>query len=144
MTIAFARVCKRRRDALNTETLMRSYVLGRSSACQRSSAFWYEAGAAGINYIVEPLSGLDCVDFIECILRNDGDVEVFPRTSCRFRGSQQSRAPLYRPCQQYLRRRLPKSRSNGQNRRVFERARPHPVTQRGERQKHDALLLAEV
>ena len=58
-----------------------------------------EAGDAGVDYGIEALAGLDVVDFVEGVLREGGDVEIFFGASGGSGSGQQGGAALYGPRQ---------------------------------------------
>ena len=108
-----------------------------------SSTLRNETRAAGLHYFIESLSSLNAIDFVQCVFRKGRDVKILPRAGRGSRRCKESRATLYRPSQQHPCWRLSNSCGNCRNDWIFERPRPHAVTQWREGQKHDALLLAE-
>src|SRR5258708_40215826 len=89
-----------------------------------SSTLWNETRAAGFHDFVEPLSGLNSINFIKRLFRKGGDAEILPRAGRGLGRGEQSRATLYRPSQQHLCRRLANSHGNRRNDWIFERPRP--------------------
>jgi hypothetical protein len=89
---------------------------------------WNETWNAGFHHFIQPLSGLDCIDFVKRVLRKARDGEILSRAGRRPGRSKHSRAALHRPSQQHLRRRLCNSRGDSQNDWIFEQPRPYPVT----------------
>ena len=94
-------------------------------------------------HVIEPLSRLYAIDFVQRIFRKRGDVKILSRTSCTLGCGQQSRAALHCPCKQHLCRRLSNACGDGRNHWILKQPRLHSMTQRCECQKHNAPLLAE-
>src|SRR5271167_4840124 len=93
-----------------------------------SFTFWNETRNAGFYHFIQPLSGLNSIDFVKRVFGKGRDVEILSRAG-RSRGrGKQSRAALHRPSQQHLCRGLSNSRGDSRNDWVFEQPRPHPVT----------------
>jgi hypothetical protein len=90
---------------------------------------WNETRAACLYYFVEPLSGLNTIDFIKRVFRKSGDVEILSRTGSGSGRGKHSRAALHRPRQQYLCRRQANARGNRRNDWIFKRPRSYSVTQ---------------
>ena|ERR1700722_14124840 len=69
----------------------------------RSALSGDEAWAARIDNGIEPLPGLNVIDFVKRIVRQGRDVEVFLGSRSRLGGGEDRCAALHGPCQQYLR-----------------------------------------
>jgi hypothetical protein len=104
---------------------------------------WNETRAAGLHYFIEPLSGLNSIDFIDRVFRNGGDIEILLSAGRDPGSGEQSRATLYRPSQEHLCWCLANSCGNCRNDWIFERPWTYSVSQWRESQKHDVVLLAE-
>src|ERR1700761_2358203 len=127
-----SRICSSCMDCLQVRCALRG-----------SATLWNETWAAGLHYLVEPLSGLNAIDFVERLFRKRGDVEILPRAGRTLGRGQKRRAALHCPSQQHLRWRSSKSCGDCRNDWIFDQPGPHAVTQRGEGQEHNVLLLAE-
>src|SRR6185295_6786538 len=101
---------------------------------------WYP----GLYHRVEPASDLNSVDLANGNFCNLRDVVVLASSIHGFRGGKDGRSTLDRPGEQDLgwgQRGLP---GDGQNCRIFKRARSYSMTQGRKCQKNDALLLTEL
>src|ERR1700751_2737581 len=103
------------------------------------SNLWNETRNARIHHRIQPLSGLNSIDFVKRVFRKGRDVEILSRAGRRPGRGKQSRAALHTPSQQDLCRCLSNSRGDGRNDGILERPRPHPVTQWRKGQKHNTL-----
>jgi hypothetical protein len=82
----------------------------------------------GLYYRVEPVSDLNSVNLVNSSFWNLSDIVVLASSIQSFRGGKDGRSTLDRPGKQDLgwsQRGLP---GDGQNGRIFEWARSHPVT----------------
>ena len=66
------------------------------------STLWNETRAAGLDYLIKPLSGLNAIDFVNRVFRKSGDVEILPRAGRSSRCCKQSRPTLDGPSQHDL------------------------------------------
>ncbi len=103
-----------------------------------------EAGDAGVYDGVEALAGLDAVDFVESVLGDAGDVEIFLGAGGGSGGGQQGGAALNGPCKQNLGGSFADACGDGGDDGIFEEAGLHAVTERGEGEEHDVVLVAVV
>src|SRR5208283_4602146 len=104
-----------------------------------SATFGNETRNSSLDHRVEPVSDLNPIDRFNGGFGNLRDVVVLVYSLRSFRGGKDGRATLNRPREQDLRggqRGLP---GNGQNGRIFQRARPYPMTQWRKGQKNNAL-----
>jgi len=62
---------------------------------------WNEPRDAGLYHFIEPLSGLNSIDFVKRVFRKGGDVEILSRAGRSPGRGKQSRAALHRPSQQH-------------------------------------------
>src|SRR6266403_672629 len=95
-----------------------------------SATFRDETWNPGLHHRVEPASDLNPVDLVNGSFWNLRDVVVLESSIQGFRGGKDSRSTLDPPGEQDLgwgQRGLP---GDGQNRWIFKRAGPHPMTQR--------------
>src|SRR5580704_1419322 len=83
---------------------------GRSDSC--SLCFWNKTRYAGCYYLIQSLSDLNAIDFVERFLRKSRDVEILFRAGHSGGRGKQSRAALDRPSQQHLCGRLSNSSGN--------------------------------
>ena len=83
---------------------------------------------SGFHHFIQPLSGLNSIDFVKRVFREGRDVEILSRAGRALGCGKQSRAPLHRPSQQYLCGCLSNSRGDSRNDRIFQRPRPRPMT----------------
>ena len=63
-----------------------------------SLALCDETGDACLHYFIEPLPGLNTIDFVKGVFRKGGYAEIFSRTGCSLRRGEHSRTTLDRPC----------------------------------------------
>src|ERR1700678_193138 len=110
----------------------------------RSSTLCDKPRNAGFHHWVEPLSGLNSIDFFKRVFRKCGDVEILLRAGRTSGRGKQSRAALYCPSQEHLCRRLSYSCRDRRNDWIFDRTRPASVAQWCKCQEHNALLLAKL
>ena len=61
-----------------------------------SSTLWNETWNAGVHHFIQPLSGLNSIDFVNCIFRKARDVEILSRAGCSPGRRKHSRAALHR------------------------------------------------
>ena len=109
-----------------------------------SAAFRNETWNPGLYHRVEPPSDLNSVDLVHGSFWNLRDVVVLANSIQSFRGGKDGRSTLDPPGQQDLgwsQRGLP---GDGQDCRIFKRARSYSMTQWRESQKNNALLLAKL
>ena len=103
-----------------------------------------EAGDAGVYYGVEALARLDLADFVEGVLGEAGDVEIFFGAGGGFGRGQQGGAALNGPCKQNLGGSFADASGNGGDDGIFDEARFHAVTERGEGEENDVVFVAVV
>ena len=109
-----------------------------------SAAFRNETWNPGLYHRVEPASGLNSVDLVKGNFWHLRDVVVLASSLQSFRGGKDGRSTLDRPDEQDLgwsQRGLP---GDGQNGRIFKRARSYSMTQWRKCQKNNAFLLTEL
>jgi hypothetical protein len=87
---------------------------------------WNKTRTAGFHHFIQPLSGLNSIDFVKRVFRKGRDIEILSRPGRTPGRGKQSRAALHRPSQQYLCRGLSNSRGDSRNDWIFERPRPIP------------------
>ena len=93
-----------------------------------SATFRNETWNPGLYHRVEPASDLNSVDLVNGNFWNLRDVEVLASSIQGFRGGKDGRSTFDRPGEQDLgwgQRGLP---GDGQNRRIFKRARSYSMT----------------
>ena len=103
-----------------------------------------EAGDAGVDDGVEALAGLDAADFVDGVVGESRDVEIFFGAGGGPRSGEQSGAALDGPGEEDLRRSFSDARGDGCDDGIFEETGLHAVTQRSEGEKDDVVLFAEL
>src|ERR1700728_1612290 len=99
-----------------------------------SATFRNETGNPGLDHRVEPASGLNSVDLVNCVFGNLRDIVVLVNSLRSFRGGKDGRSTLDRPGEQDLGGSPRGLLGNGQNCRIFQGARSHSVAQWRKRQ----------
>ena len=87
---------------------------------------------------------MDAINFVEGVLREARDVEIFFRAGERFGRGKQSGAALDRPGEQHLGGGFADSGGDGVDDRVFKQAGLHAVTERSEGQEDYAVVVAKL
>jgi hypothetical protein len=90
------------------------YVASTAGSLPCSSSFRNKARNAGFHHFIQPLSGLNAIDFVKRVFRKRRDVEILSRAGRSPGRGKQSRAALHRPSQQHLCRRFSNSRSDSE------------------------------
>jgi hypothetical protein len=64
-----------------------------------SFTLWNESRHASFHHLIQPLSGLNSIDFVERVFGKGRNVEILSRTGRTFGRGKQSRSALHRPSQ---------------------------------------------
>src|SRR6266404_1593860 len=109
-----------------------------------SAVFRNETRNPGLYHRVEPASDLNSVDLVHGNFWNLTEVVVLASSLQSFGGGKDGRSTLDRPGEQHLGWRQRALPGDGQNCRIFKRARSYSMTQWRKCQKNDSLLLAKL
>ena len=103
---------------------------------------WDEAGDAGVYYGIQALAGLDATDFVEGVLGEARDVEIFFGASGGFWSREEGGAALDGPGEEDLSGGFFDAGGDGGDDGIFDEAGSHAVAERGEGEKNDAVVFA--
>ncbi len=101
-----------------------------------------EAGDAGVYDGVQALAGLNAIDFVEGVVGEARDVEIFFGASGGFWSREEGGAALDGPGEEDLSGGFFDPGGYGGDDGIFDEAGSHAVPERGEGEKHDAVVFA--